>query len=264
MTVNASALFVSVSDPYIRVNKADVGYKKETIVSGLNFRVGGGQSLALVGVNGSGKSTLLKTLAGLIPVLSGEISIFDHLPGKTPRRIAYLSQFHPSGFVLPLRVIDVVRMGCFARHGLFGKITDVDDALVKESIGRMGISDLIDSPLSSLSGGQQQRVYLAQVLTKRADLLLLDEPTAGLDVGGKERYRRAVEAELGRGASVVLATHDIQEARYCTQAMLLARRVVALGRGCEVITPETVMETFGIFGSIEDSRRALGYTGTPL
>jgi ABC-type Mn2+/Zn2+ transport system ATPase subunit len=98
-----------------------------------------------------------------------------------------------------------------------------------------------------MSGGQQQRTYLAQVLAHRADLLLLDEPTAGLDAGGRELYLHAINDEICRGASVVVATHDIrEEAALCRQVMLLARRVVAFGPPKDVLTPEALLDAFGI------------------
>ena len=101
-------------------------------------------------------------------------------------------------------------------------------------------------PLRSLSGGQQQRVYLAQVLARRADLIVLDEPTSGLDAGGRERYLQAFAGELARGAAIVTATHDISEAIEYDQVLLLARRVVALGPGAEVLTADRLLDTFGI------------------
>jgi ABC-type Mn2+/Zn2+ transport system ATPase subunit len=236
----------SEMDVLIRARGLNIGYKKETIVADLNFQVERGQSLALVGVNGSGKSTLLKTLVGLLPPLQGELAILGQAPGKTSRQIAYLSQFHTSGFILPLRAVDVVRMGRFAEHGLLGKMTTEDEALVEQSMDRMGINQLADQPLRSLSGGQLQRVHIAQVLARRANLLILDEPTAGLDAGGKEIYKKAVREELARGATVVVATHDLQEAMQCNQAMLLARKVIAIGRGQEIITTEALLEAFGM------------------
>lgn len=142
-------------------------------------------------------------------------------------------------------------MGRFARHGLLGKMTSEDEMLIDQSMQRMRIIGLADKPLRSLSGGQQQRVYIAQALASRADLLVLDEPSAGLDAGGKEIYQQAIKEELERGACVVVATHDIQEALACDQAMLLARKVVAIGRGEDVITPQALLETFGIVISMK-------------
>ena len=156
--------------------------------------------------------------------------------------MAYLGQFHASGFVLPIRAIDVVRMGRFPLLGLWEKMTRQDDEIVRSVMGIMGIEQLADTPLLSLSGGQQQRTYLAQVLAYRADLLVLDEPTSGLDAGGRERYLRAIDDELHQGASVILATHDIQEeATICQQVMLMARKVVALGAPQKVLTAEALL-----------------------
>jgi ABC-type Mn2+/Zn2+ transport system ATPase subunit len=140
-----------------------------------------------------------------------------------------------------------VRMGRFPMHGLLRPMGQKDEEIISSSMKRMGIDKLANAPLRSLSGGQQQRTYLAQVLAHRADLLVLDEPTTGLDAGGKELYLQAINDELSRGASVVLATHDIhKEAALCHQVMLLARRVVAIGTPEDVITKDALLETFGI------------------
>jgi ABC-type Mn2+/Zn2+ transport system ATPase subunit len=224
----------------------DVGYKAEVIIADINFTLSCGESLALVGINGSGKSTLLKTLVGLLPPLKGSINVLGKEPGKDPRRLAYLSQFHSSGLILPLRTIDVVRMGRFPEKGLFGRMTEEDDEIVQASMRRMGIEALQEAPLRALSGGQQQRVYIAQVLARRADLLILDEPASGLDAGSRETFSQILAEELARGAMAVIATHDIQDASECNQAMLLAKRVVAFGPGREVLTPEALLMTFGI------------------
>lgn len=230
----------------IRARGLAIGYRGDVVVDGLDLQVGRGTSLALVGTNGSGKSTLLKTLVGIQPRLAGELSVLGMPPGAAPRRVGYLAQFHASGFVLPLRAIDVVRMARFPSQGLLGRTTAEDRDLVAWAMETMGVADLARSPLRSLSGGQRQRVYLAQVLARRADLVLLDEPNAGLDAGGRERYLDAFAAELRRGVTLVTATHDIGEAIEYDQVLLLARRVVALGPGREVLTPDRLMETFGI------------------
>ena len=240
-------MVVTMPENVISAGGLTVGYDRSPVVPDISFRLTAGKGVALIGTNGSGKSTLLKTIAGLLAPISGAIQVFGQAPGKQPEKVAYLGQFHSSGFVLPLRVVDVVRMGRFPHHGLLGRLTGDDETLVAEAMKTMGIEKLADAPLRSLSGGQQQRVYLAQVLAHRADLLLLDEPTSGLDAAGRELYLRAIRDELCRGAAVVIATHDIhEEASMCHQVMLLAHRVVALGTPNEVITPRNLMETFGI------------------
>jgi ABC-type Mn2+/Zn2+ transport system ATPase subunit len=232
---------------FARAANLTVGYPGEAIVEGINFTLPRGQAMALIGTNGSGKSTLLKTTVGLLPPLSGELSVFGGKPGGNARRIAYLGQFHNAGFILPLRAVDVVSMGRFPLHGLVGNMDEEDYEIAMGAMRTMGVEKLADTPLRSLSGGQQQRVYLAQVLAHRADLLVMDEPTSGLDAGGRDLYLHAINDELCRGASIIVATHDIQEeATLCQQVMLLARRVVAFGPPQQVLNSETLLETFGI------------------
>lgn len=230
----------------IEARGLDIGYRGDVVVADIGLRVEAGTSLALVGTNGSGKSTFMRSLVGLLPPVSGTLEVLGRAPGASPSRVAYLSQFHASGYILPIRAIDVVRMARFASLGLLRRSTREDEDLVSWAMQRMGVSDLARSPLRDLSGGQRQRVYLAQVLAHRADLVVLDEPTAGLDAGGQERYLSAFADELHRGAVLVTATHDIGEAIEYDQVLLLARRVVALGPGAEVLTPDRLMETFGI------------------
>jgi ABC-type Mn2+/Zn2+ transport system ATPase subunit len=237
----------SAGAPYIQAKALDIGYSDDVVVADINFELRPGEAIALIGTNGCGKSTLLKTIVGLLPSLRGHLSVFGRPPGNNHLRIAYLGQFHHSGFVLPIRAVDVVRMGRFPLYGLWKRMGRQDDEIVFSAMQNMGIEKLAESPLRSLSGGQQQRTYIAQVLAHQADLLVLDEPTSGLDAGGRELYLQAISDELRRGASIIVATHDIQEeAMLCQQVMLMARKVVAVGAPQDVLTPDALLKTFGI------------------
>ena len=225
----------------------NIGYKRELIVPDVNFQLARGEAIALIGTNGSGKSTLLKTIVGLIPKISGEISVFNKPPGTETIRTAYMGQFHSAAFILPIRAVDIVRMGRFPGKGLLGRMNSADHDIIVQAMKTMGVEHLADKPMHSLSGGQQQRTYLAQVLAHRADLVILDEPTAGLDAGGRELYLRAIKEEMHRGVSVVMATHDIQEeAAICNLVLLLARRVIASGPPKQVMNHDNLLATFGI------------------
>ncbi|MBN1627595.1 MAG: metal ABC transporter ATP-binding protein [Deltaproteobacteria bacterium] len=243
---------------YIRAKNLDIGYKNDMVVRDINFSLIKGEAIALIGTNGSGKSTLLKTIVGLLEVIDGELSVFGMPPGNNHHRIAFLGQFHISGFVLPIRVIDVVAMGRYPLHGLWKPMDKNDDEIIRAAMASMGIEKLANSSLRSLSGGQQQRVYLAQVLAHQADLLIMDEPATGLDAGGRDLFLKAINKELCRGASVIMATHDIQEeAALCHQVMLLAHRVVAIGPPDKVITSEALLETFGVVVSDKNKLHVL-------
>jgi ABC-type Mn2+/Zn2+ transport system ATPase subunit len=238
----------------LETGSLSIGYGSEAIVSSLNLSLERGMSLALVGANGSGKTTLLKTIAGLLAPLSGSIMVLGSPPLALPERVAYMGQFHPTSFMLPLRAIDVIRMGRFAALGLFGKAGSVDEEAVEEAIEVMSLGPIAKQPLNALSGGQRQRVFLAQAVARRAELLLLDEPAAGMDASSRLGYRRYIEAAAARGVSSIIATHDIEEAAACDQALLLARKVVAYGSGREVLTASAVSETFGLVGRYEDGK----------
>lgn len=241
-------------EPAIEARKLSVGYGRESVVFGLSFSLERGEKLALVGSNGSGKSTLLKTIAGLLKPLSGSLEVLGSVPLATPDRVAYLGQFHPSGMSLPLSALDIVRMARFARHGLFGRLDAEDEAAVRGAMEAMGVTGLSALPLNRLSGGQRQRVFIAQALARGADLLLLDEPAAGLDAPSIETYRRLADEAARAGTAVVIATHDIDEAASCDKTMLLAHRVVAYGPSAEVLTPDFLLSTFGIVGTYREGR----------
>jgi ABC-type Mn2+/Zn2+ transport system ATPase subunit len=230
----------------VRTEGLAVGYDGRAVVAGLSLDVGPGTTLAVVGTNGSGKSTLVKTLVGLLTPVAGRAEVLGGAPGGAPARVAYLGQVRPSGFVLPVRAADVVAMGRFAARGLVRRMRREDRLIVAGSMERMGVTGLADRPLGDLSGGQRQRVHIAQALAWQADLLVLDEPGAALDVGGRDLLLTALERERERGAAVVMCTHDISDALTAERALLLAGRVVADGPPGEVLTREALMETFGL------------------
>jgi ABC-type Mn2+/Zn2+ transport system ATPase subunit len=204
-----------------------------------------GELLVLIGTNGSGKSTLLKTLAGLIHPVHGDLHVLGQHAGQLPTRVAYLPQHPVSSHTLPLQVRDVVTMGRFAHLGLFKRTSSSDRAIVSSAMQRTGIDAQANKPIRDLSGGQQQRTHLAQVLAREAEILLLDEPTAGLDINGRKLVAELIAAERARGVTVVMATHELADAEQATSVMLLAQRVVSMGPPQEALRDEYLRECFG-------------------
>ena len=229
----------------IHASALAVGYGKHPVVDNISISLQPGELLALIGTNGSGKSTLLKTLAGLITPLNGDLELLGSPAGQLPTRVAYLPQHPVSSHTLPLCVADVVAMGRYAHLGLFKRSTDVDRAIVLESMRRTGIDNRANEPIRDLSGGQQQRTHLAQVLARQAEILLLDEPTAGLDLNGRKAVAEIIATERGRGVTVVLATHELADAESATSVLLLAQRVVAMGSPSNALRDEYLRECFG-------------------
>jgi ABC-type Mn2+/Zn2+ transport system ATPase subunit len=222
-----------------------VGYGKRPVVEGVTLDMQPGELLVLVGTNGSGKSTLLKTLAGLIQPVHGELHVLGKDAGQLPTRVAYLPQHPVSSHTLPLQVRDMVTMGRFAHLGLFKRVGASDRAIVNTAMQRTGIEAQASQPIRDLSGGQQQRTHLAQVLARQAEILLLDEPTAGLDINGRKLVADLVSAERARGVTVVMATHELKDADDATSVMLLAQRVVSVGPPNIALSDEYLRECFG-------------------
>jgi ABC-type Mn2+/Zn2+ transport system ATPase subunit len=222
-----------------------VGYGKHPVVEGVMLDMHPGELLVLIGTNGSGKSTLLKTLAGLIHPVHGDLHVLGQHAGQLPTRVAYLPQHPVSSHTLPLQVRDVVTMGRFAHLGLFKRTSSSDRAIVNSAMQRTGIDEQASKPIRDLSGGQQQRTHLAQVLAREAEILLLDEPTAGLDINGRKLVAELIAAERARGVTVVMATHELADAEQATAVMLLAQRVVSMGPPQEALRDEYLRECFG-------------------
>ena len=225
-----------------------VGYGGQPVVEGVTLDLRPGGLMCLIGTNGSGKSTLLKTLAGLIAPIGGHVEVLGAPPGTQPARVGYLAQRPASSFTLPIRAADVVAMGRFAHLGLIRRARSTDRQLCREAMQRMGVTAFADAPLLELSGGQQQRTHLAQALARQADVLLLDEPTAGLDPAGREVFAAAIAAERRRGCAVVMATHDLADADDADLVLLLASRLVAAGPPALVLTDDNLRASFGFTG----------------
>ena len=222
-----------------------IGFGRHTVVSEINFSTEPGALVVLIGTNGSGKSTLLKTLAGMIKPLSGNVLVLGAKPGTRVKNVGYLPQHPVSSHTLPLRVRDVVRMGRFADLGLFSRETAMDRESVENALKKTGSLEFADKPLRDLSSGQQQRAHLAQVLTRQAEVLLLDEPTAGLDIIGRKLVANLIASERARGVTVVMATHELQDAETADIVMLLAQRVVSIGAPDVALRDEYLRECFG-------------------
>jgi zinc/manganese transport system ATP-binding protein len=185
-----------------------------TLLRNLTLSLPRSSLTVITGANGSGKSTLLSALAALHPLEEGELWI-----AESARR-AFVPQRSQAGDALPLTVTDVVGMGRWFRPRSPDRAND--RALVATCIAEVGLHGLEKRALGELSGGQRQRAFLAQGLAQRADLLLLDEPTTGLDEEGHALLGDCIDAERARGAAVVLVTHDPNGTRNATQQVHLS------------------------------------------
>ncbi|WP_330166341.1 ATP-binding cassette domain-containing protein [Halobacterium sp. KA-6] len=245
------------------VRDVDVELGGTQILDAVSAAVGDGRLVGVVGPNGAGKSTLLRAMNGVVEPVAGTVLVDDEavheLPSKAAsRRIASVPQDTSLGFEFTVR--ETVEMGRHAHVPRFG--SDPDPEAVERAMERAEVAQFADREVTSLSGGEKQRVLLARALAQQAPVLLLDEPTASLDVNHQVRT-----LELVRGLAddadraVVAAIHDLDlAARYCDELVLVADgRVLDSGRPEDVLTPDQVRQAF-------DARVAVGTdpaTGDP-
>lgn len=215
-------------------------------IAASDFTIPQGKITAIIGPNGSGKSTLLHAIAGLLPVSSGTLTVLDNTPLNSQSQISYVLQYTTVPTGTPLTVAEAVAMARYPRLGLFGRASKEDKKNVASAMERLKITDLAKRHLTELSGGQRQRVYVAQGIAQDHAILLLDEPLTGLDITSAKTIDSIIHEEPERGCSVVLTTHDLEEARAADHVILTAGRVVAFGAPADVLTTENLTNAYGL------------------
>jgi ABC-type Mn2+/Zn2+ transport system ATPase subunit len=220
----------------VRVRALSVRYGPYLALEHVDVGVCAGQALGIIGPNGSGKSTLLKAVAGLITPASGSIEVFGMAPrALRPGAIAYVPQVEAVDWSFPVSVWDVVAMGRFPRLGVFRRFGTADRAAVSSALEALGLSALRDRHISQLSGGQQQRVFVARAIAQEPRLLLLDEPTTGVDAATEAALCKLIRRLVGQGLPVLVATHDVERANeWFDRLLVLDRRVIAEGETAAV------------------------------
>jgi ABC-type Mn2+/Zn2+ transport system ATPase subunit len=231
-----------------------VRYEDFTALMAATLTVHYGEALGVVGPNGSGKSTLLKSIAGLLMPASGELCVLGSQPRKLPAgTIAYVPQVEAVDWSFPATVWDVVAMGRFARLQFWQHFAARDREVVRHALEVVNIAALADRHIANLSGGQQQRAFVARAIAQEPKLLLLDEPTTGVDAATEEALRRVVRQLVEDGLPVVMATHDLDRVdEWFDRLLVLDRRVLALG------TPREVVES-GAYSAIREHTHTHGH-----
>ncbi len=211
-----------------------------------DFTVPAGSITAIIGPNGSGKSTLLHAIANLLPISSGALSVLGATPELSQSQIAYVLQYTtvPSG--TPLTVREAVAMGRYPSLGFLRRPSAEDKKRVQQAMERLDITHLADRHITELSGGQRQRVYVAQGIAQDHAMLLLDEPLTGLDITSAKTIDAIIHDEPERGCSVVLTTHDLEEAKVADHVILTSGYVVASGPPEQALTPENLATAYGL------------------
>jgi ABC-type Mn2+/Zn2+ transport system ATPase subunit len=241
----------------IVVRDLAVRYENFMALEGANLTARFGEALGIVGPNGSGKSTLLKTIAGLLQPSAGSVCVLDKEPRELPPgTIAYVPQIEAVDWSFPATVWDVVAMGRFPRLGVFRRFGGDDRKAVRHALAQLRMEDLSDRHISALSGGQQQRAFVARAIAQEPRVLLLDEPTTGVDEQTEESLRRVVRELVASGLPVLMATHDLERASdWFDRIVVIDRRVLAIG------TPDEVLKS-GAYAAIREHTHTHGHLRT--
>ena len=223
----------------LRLDGVSAGYDGAPVLDDVHLEVPPGGFTGVVGPSGSGKTTLLRVLLGTLPPTAGTV---DRTPDL---RVGYVPQLQTVSWDFPVTVAQCVLMARRPEH-VWPWPTRSERADVGAALDRLAIGDLADRHIRELSGGQQQRMFLARALVRRPQLLVLDEPTSGVDVQTRHEVLHLLAGLAAEGLSVLLTTHDLNGmAAHLPQLVALNGRVVATGRPEEVIRPAVLEEVYG-------------------
>lgn len=230
----------SSATPRVSLTRASFGYRGRAVVADVNLELGDGDFLAVLGRNGSGKTTLLRGLLGLIEPLGGRVDQRDV-------RFGYVPQRETLDAVFPLTVEEVVRMGAYARLGRLRRLGKGERAQAESALERVQLDGLRRELFSSLSGGQRQRVLIARALLTQPNVLVLDEPTSGVDTPTAERLLEFLtQLNHDEGLAIVIVSHQIGMMRTVREVLWVGDGRVRQGSSREMLAPERLEQMFGV------------------
>jgi iron complex transport system ATP-binding protein len=240
-----------MSAPLIEIRGAGFSYGEQAVFGGVDLDVYAGEVLTILGPNGCGKSTLLRCIGGVLALNQGAVR-FENVDLSTldvrtrARKVAVLFQDHTPSFPYP--VLDVVSMGRTPYLSAFGAPSAQDIAIARDALEQVGMSHLEHRPYTELSGGERQLVLLARTLAQQPTVILLDEPTAHLDFKNQVRSLRQIGALAERGVTMIMTTHDPNQAFLFPGRAALMRPggSLAVGPPNKVITDESLSAVYGI------------------
>lgn len=227
-------------DPLIEFKSATLGYGSKVVLSGITFSILPGEYLGLVGPNGAGKTTIVRTILGSIPPISGEVKVRSAAGGDL--RIGYVPQRDTIDYVLPYTVQEVVMMGRYRQIGLLRRPGAHDKEIVRKSLAYAAVDGLADRSFRDLSGGQKQRVLIARALATQPEMLILDEPTNGMDLPSRISVLELInELHLKEKLTVIMISHLLDDvANHVRRIALVEPNFFQIGHVDEVLTAKNL------------------------
>jgi manganese/zinc/iron transport system ATP- binding protein len=235
----------------MQVEHLTVSYRSRPVLWDVEAVIPAGCLAAVVGPNGAGKSTLLKAALGLVPADAGQVRIAGAAGPAALDRVAYVPQTESVDWDFPITVGEVVAMGRYRAAGWFRRLGKADRGIATACLERVGMGPFARRQIGQLSGGQRQRVFVARALAQQAEVLLLDEPFAGIDARTQDDLLALFLELCSTGHSIVAVHHDIAQVRESFDwALLLNVRALGCGPVATVLAPAAVAEAYGARGPL--------------
>jgi ABC-type Mn2+/Zn2+ transport system ATPase subunit len=233
-------------EPLITFNNATLGYGSKVVLSGISFTIHPGEYLGIVGPNGAGKTTIIRTILGSIPPIAGEVKVHSASGGEL--RIGYVPQRDTIDYVLPYTVREVVMMGRYRQIGLLRRPGAEDREVVKKSLAHAAVDGLADRPFRDLSGGQKQRVLIARALATQPEMLILDEPTNGMDLPSRISVLDLInELHQERNLTAIMISHLLDDvANHVKRIALVEPNFFQIGHVDEVLTAKNLSTLYQV------------------
>lgn len=238
-----------MSTPALQVDSVTVHYGQVPALQEASVTIDPGRICGLVGMNGSGKSTLFKAIMGLVRPDSGAVRINGTDPARARRAgaVGYMPQSEDIDWAFPLSVYDVVLTGRYGRMGPVRRARPADKRAVEQALERVDLADYRHRQIGQLSGGQRKRAFLARCIAQEAELLLLDEPFAGVDTRSEATISALLREFADSGATILVSTHDLRALPdLADEAVLLMRTVLMHDRPDVVLQPQNLARAFGL------------------
>jgi manganese/zinc/iron transport system ATP- binding protein len=239
-------MITQVENPILEIHDLTVSYDQNPVLWNVDLSLPAGNLVGILGPNGAGKSTLIKAIMGLITPTSGYVKVFDKPMNDVRARISYVPQRESVDWNFPASVLDVVMMGTYGKLGLFRRPGKKEKELALKSLEQVGMGGFVGRQISELSGGQQQRVFIARALAQEADLYLMDEPFAGVDMATETAIFQLLREMTASGKTVIVVHHDIHSAmNFFDWLIMLNLHLVASGPKELVMNEEMLRKTYG-------------------
>jgi len=234
-------------EPVARLRNVDFGYTATPVVQNVDLQIDSGEYVAVVGPNGSGKSTVMQLLLGLLEPDTGTARLFGEPAHRFDdgARLGYVAQHASAAKEMPITVREVVRMGRYPHVG-FGFLSTGDRQIVEDALETVGMTAFADRRVTQLSGGQRQRAFIARALAGEADLLVLDEPTVGVDAESVEAFYELLESLNDEGITILLIEHDLSAVtEHAERVVCLNGEIYFDGPTDEFVDSDALARAFG-------------------